>query len=267
MASVDPQHMPASLAAVQAAGALSLELEAEDGAALQGRSNRTTPVANGDHSPWAKSSCGSPGSPWSPVTPAVNRCTSGQFCMPKTPTGSMPRSPASATAGSPQLASAVSPTRRVVVVPSSALSPNGKLMLPVSIGRSPQKHRVSFAQPPPTSPKSPGMTLRKTPAAHLGQSPMSPVSPGAAIRKNAFSLGIPLNLRTSMAEVSNPVPVRSVQGIILAPTPTARVAGYPAPQQQPTVVINAASAAPPPSFLRSIATPLSRPKHRAAGGA
>mmetsp|Transcript_9227 Transcript_9227/g.16979 ORF Transcript_9227/g.16979 Transcript_9227/m.16979 type:complete len:209 (-) Transcript_9227:50-676(-) len=52
-----------------------------------------------------------------------------------------------------------------------------------------------------------------------GASPVSPTSPGKVIRRNAALLGIPLDLRG--AQVSLPVPVRTITGAIMAPSPTA----------------------------------------------
>lgn len=141
------------------------------------------------------------------------------------------------------------------------------------------------------------MTITMSPASYKG--PQSPSgwqplqSPGAAIRQNAASFGIPLSLR-SASEAAVPIPVRTVAGGVVAPSPVSH--GQAARTQHPfggygssavpagaTVVaaappacdgvaassqltfgpgrpvgVTQSGAAPRPSNIRAIATPLRR---------
>ncbi|CAJ1338343.1 unnamed protein product [Effrenium voratum] len=76
---------------------------------------------------------------------------------------------------------------------------------------SPQAHTVFVRLPGCVSP-----TL--SPTSNCG-SPVSPVSPGKKIRRNAAALGIPLDLRGQTIAVG--VPVRTIAGDIMAPSPVA----------------------------------------------
>jgi len=265
--------MHASLAVVQAAGALTLDMEVDSEPAMMddGTAPSVEPV-----SPWAGSTytCGSP---WSPMTPAVvSRATSGSlnaFGMSPNPQ-------------SPGLVRRDSGVGVVHAQPVASRIVSGPMPVaqasPVRVGPV-RTTRVTFAP--------------------------SPTSPGAEIRRNAANFGIPLNLRAG-DEVSAPVPVpvRTVQGAIVAPSPMSRqqlqaggavpsssssslpaqpvvafgafttAAGAPQLQFQPQMVPVAAAGTcqqqpqmqqQPPAFLRSIVTPLthaSRPR-KAAGGA
>mmetsp|Transcript_170183 Transcript_170183/g.545768 ORF Transcript_170183/g.545768 Transcript_170183/m.545768 type:complete len:240 (-) Transcript_170183:206-925(-) len=235
------EQMLASLAVIQAAGAMSLEMDVDDEvAAPEGQATVTPGTSPMDlASPWAVSSCGSP---WSPVTPAVNRSSGNVSAF------GMARAPN--TIG------------HALVLPIGALNSSSTTMSTptTSGGCTAQTCLVRVVQVL----GSPGAQMNKP---RVTFAP-SPTSPGAIIRKNAASFGIPLNLRSSAQAA--PVPVRSLEGSVVAPSPSACVSGGGCPaafgnlSAQPAAV----RVQPPPQILRSIVTPLSHSRpFRAAGGA
>jgi len=263
MAAMDQSPVSASLAIVQAVGALPLEFAASHEEQVP-QAQVPTP-ASPDASPYAGSTytCGSPyGSPWSPATPAVQASTGmNAFGMP--PSGPSPGlTQMILQSAQPIKPGALPGVRAVVVANSPPPSPGVRRVVvgvssPIVVKRSPvQGSPAVFARVAPASPATFGSMA---------------LSPGAEIRKNAANFGIPLNLRTTKTEVSAPVPIRSAVGGVLAPSPTARVNNLPA-----TTAASPFGFAPVPMlpggqqplFTRPIATPLtgSLPR-RAAGGA
>mmetsp|Transcript_8395 Transcript_8395/g.15738 ORF Transcript_8395/g.15738 Transcript_8395/m.15738 type:complete len:220 (+) Transcript_8395:63-722(+) len=219
MAAFEDFHMPASLAVVHNAGALSLELPKPERPGCEA-SPASSPMAI---SPWATSTeaCNSP---WSPVTPAVHWTKRASF-------------------GSCREAVAPQMWNNAMVPASSPFFPS-----------------------PATHPNYPVAAMQQSPA----------MSPTSEIRSNAVSFGIPL--QTDMGKVGAPLPIRTMSGILVAPSPTARgsvppVAPIVRHQEAP-----AATAAPamvtggvqPASMqiIRSMATPfMGAQTRRAAGGA
>eukprot|EP00930_Biecheleria_cincta_P092791 TRINITY_DN8283_c0_g1_i1.p1 TRINITY_DN8283_c0_g1~~TRINITY_DN8283_c0_g1_i1.p1 ORF type:complete len:240 (+),score=32.80 TRINITY_DN8283_c0_g1_i1:66-785(+) len=233
-------QMPASLAAIQAAGAMSLDLEV---APTAGAEVEASPM---QISPWATSTyCTSPGSPWSPATPAVCPVTPSmrqQFAV-SSPIrmgnmhgyGVVSQNPGATSRG-------LTSPGHFVAMPSHSAGPRSPLM----VGTMPQ-------------------------------------SPGAVIRQNAASMGIPLHLRSSPGEVSAPVPVRSFFGVAAAPSPGARPApsapvpvsmatGLPAQMNEvgaahtTTLAAAAVQHGQLPLLLRNVVTPFTSTRHRAVGG-
>lgn len=199
--------MPASLAAVRTAGALSLDLPKPEKL-----SHEASPVTSPmDMSPWATSTqaCNSP---WSPVTPAVQWSSTRPV------------------ASNPFFPSPVTPQER------------------------PQPNYA---------------------AGVMHQSPT--MSPTSVIRSNAVNFGIPL--QTDMGKVGAPLPIRTMSGILVAPSPTARGSAPPpvAPMVRHQDASDAAVATAMGAvgvqpagmqFIRSVATPLMAVQtRRAAGGA
>jgi len=235
--------MSASLAVVQASGLGELDLDMdvdEDGSPKDDQMGQSPTGAS------------SPGSPWSPVTPAV---------VGKRESLTGP-SPGSGNVRRVQVLSGAnispSPVRKIVLTPTQAKNICSTGGQPLSKGR------VSFGAP--VSIASPGGAINAQ-------------SPGAIIRQNAVSLGIPLHLRGPGVESAAPVPVRSAQGKIHLPSPS--TTGAPRrvvkcvngsqqqqPQQQQQQPQQFQQNGPPPAFLRSIVTPqLSKRFAKAAGGA
>jgi len=121
--------------------------------------------------------------------------------------------------------------------------------------------------PSPTTPQ--GLQPNYAPPA-MHQSPA--MSPTSEIRSNAVSFGIPL--QTDMGKVGAPLPIRTMSGILVAPSPTARGSVPPpvAPMlRHPDVAPAMTHGGVQPAsmqFIRSIATPqMGAQTRRAAGGA
>mmetsp|Transcript_112453 Transcript_112453/g.223460 ORF Transcript_112453/g.223460 Transcript_112453/m.223460 type:complete len:216 (+) Transcript_112453:82-729(+) len=215
MAAFEDFNMPASLAAVRNAGALSLDLPKPEWLGREALPE-TSPMAM---SPWATSTeaCNSP---WSPVTPAVSAKA----------VGTQMNNTAVVPAGSPFFPSPTTPQ-----------------------GRPQPNYAASVVH------HSPAM------------------SPTSEIRSNALSFGIPL--QTDMGKVGAPLPIRTMSGILVAPSPTTRGSAPPpvAPMvrhqdaSQAAVAPAIAAGGVQPArkqFIRSMATPfMAVQTRRAAGGA
>jgi len=217
-------QMPASLAAVQAAGAMSLDLEIP-AASVQAE-------ASPMHlSPWATSTyCTSPGSPWSPATPTVNPVTPSmrQNCAMSSPTrmGSM---------------------HGYGVVPGAT-----------SRGLTSPGHFAGMQvhSPGPRSPmlvgtmvQSPGAIIRQN-AANMGIPLHLRSSPGEV------SAPVPVRSLFGITAVPSPVACRPAPS---APVPMTVVTGMPAQINEAHSV--AYQPGPLPALLRNVVTPFTSTRH------